>query len=76
MQVILLVLRIKKLAVQITKGIVYLLETLEHIIKLKRHSWQIKLYYKSNNKEINELNLTFNRVIRTLQQAMQSFQDQ
>ena len=39
LQVVLLVLRIKKLAIQITKGIVYLLESLENIIKLKRRTW-------------------------------------
>ena len=56
--------RIKTIAKKSTKHVIYLLESCENI--LRSGSSNIKLTFKPSAAEINELQLTFNKVAKTI----------
>ena len=67
------VMRVKRLAVKMTAQIIHLYEMLYQIATdSKRSQGAVVLSYKDTSKELNMLNLTFNRVARTINMATES----
>lgn len=67
------ILRVKRLAVKMTAQIINLYETLYQIASdSKRKEGAVELSFKRSCKELNELQLTFNRVARTINLATKS----
>ena len=67
------VMRVKRLAVKMTAQIIHLYEMLYQIATdSKRSQGAVVLSYKDTSKELNMLNLTFNRVARTINLATES----
>ena len=68
--IILGVMRVRRLAFKMTAQIIHLYETLYQIANdSQRKEGAVELSFKATSKELNELNLTFNRVARTLKLA-------
>ena len=72
--IILGVFRANGLAKKMTHNIIFLYETLYEISSEQKGGKKgaVELSYKDTSKELNELHLTFNRVVRTINLASQS----
>ena len=72
--IILGVFRANELAKKMTQNIIFLYETLYEISSEQKGGKKgaVELSYKDTSKELNELHLTFNRVVRTMNLASQS----
>ena len=61
--------RVNRLAYKMTEGIIYLYETLYEIASEKKKDGAVELSFRANCRELNELNITFNSVARTINLA-------
>ena len=69
-----LIFRIKEIAKKMTDKIIWVYETLENVISIRKtgDDSEIQLVYKASSMEINELQLNFNKVAKTLSLATSS----
>lgn len=67
---LLLIFRIKEIARKMTHKIIWVYQTLEDVIKKRKaNEGRIQLVYKATSSEINELQLNFNKIAKTLSLA-------